>query len=174
MRQRRKKEQRRVLGLMIRRQSGFPEEYLDELARWEGFFNEEVHGARLTLFLEEGPAMKGEDTASVAPKPRPEPCFMFMNRFCEVCWMLHRTLPILQLRRRPFGKAWAWKWSVLDDSFRVMEKALADKGKRIAGVIIDVMNAKFPFGPQTVFEDGQQAHLGTEGTSPTEEEVGTD
>ncbi|GAF70536.1 unnamed protein product [marine sediment metagenome] len=63
---------------MIRRRSGFPQERLDELTRWEGFFNEEVHGARLTLFLEQGPAMEGQYTASLLPKPRYGQCVMFM------------------------------------------------------------------------------------------------
>ena len=162
-----------MLELMIRKQSGLAQDYLDELARWEGFFNEEVHGARLTMFVEEGPAIKGEDTCSVAPKPRPEPCFMFMNRFSEVCWMLHRTLPILQLRDRPFREPWAQNWSILDDSFLSMEKELADIGKRIASVIIELIKAKFPFGPQTVFEDSEQATSGVARPSPTAEGSGT-
>ncbi|GAF70533.1 unnamed protein product [marine sediment metagenome] len=71
--------------------------------------------------------------------------------------MLHRTLPIMQLRERRFGDQWAERWSILDDSFLIMEQALADKGKQIASVLIEVVQRKFPFAPDCVFEDSQQA-----------------
>jgi hypothetical protein len=70
------------------------------------------------------------------------------------------------LRDRPFQEPWGDKWRVLDDSFLFMEKALADLGKRIGSVIIDLMAAKLPFGPETVFEDSKRTASTVTGDCP--------
>jgi len=152
VRKRRMKEERRLLGLMIRKDSGFSEDQLRELGQWEEFFHQEVHGAMLTQVLEHGPAAQGKDTVSVAPKPRERSCAMFINRFDEVAWMLHRTLPILQLSYRPFGDNWQKKWRLLDENFYAIEQSLADMGKKIGTVFIDLINKKFAFTPEHNFD----------------------
>ena len=48
----RKKEEFRVLNLMIRTKSGLDEAIRFELQKWENFFHEEVHGSKLTYFTE--------------------------------------------------------------------------------------------------------------------------
>ncbi len=165
IRKNRMSEERRLLGLMIRKDSGLTEDQLFELGRWEGFFHQEVHGGNLTQVLEHGPAIRGEDTTSVAPKPREKACAMFINRFCEIGWMLHRTLPILQLSYRQFDEEWRKKWHLLDQNFLTMEQSLADMGKNIGSVFIEFMNVKFAFTPDHNFdtyvkqpEDSQQSH----------------
>ncbi len=148
----RKKEEKRVLCLMIREKSGLAPEQLMQLHRWETFFNLEVHGARLTQALEHGPALRGEDTLSLAPKRRQASCAMFMNRFSEVAWMLHRTLPILQLSTRRFDAAWGRKWQLLDDNFLSMVQSLADLGKPFGNVFVAFVSQKFPFEPEVCFD----------------------
>ncbi|MCH7225119.1 hypothetical protein [Haloferula sp. A504] len=145
-------EERRVLGLMIRAESGIPSDDLDELRIWESFFNMEVHGALLTQVLEHGPTVLGRDTMSVAPKPRNDSIGMFMNRMCEVAWMLHRTLPILQLSDRRFDSSWEQKWTLLDENFLAMEQSLADLGKEIGNVLIRFIEEKLPFDHQACFD----------------------
>lgn len=152
IRQKRKQEEKRLLGLMIRATSGLPPEHIELLERWESYFHEEVHGAHLTQVFEHGPAITGEDTTSVAPKPREKSCAMFINRFCEIAWMLHRTLPIMQLTYRPFGAHWNHKWHLLDENFRVMEGSLAEMGKKIGEVFIAFVDTKFPFTPVCFFD----------------------
>ena len=147
----RKTEERRVLDIMIRNKSGLDPVHLNHLSQWEAMFNDEVHGARLTMTLEHGPAAKGEDTTTIAPKFREKACGMFMNRFSEVCWMLHRTLPFLQLPHQPFNDKWADKWHILDDSFRFMEQSLADAQRDIAKAIIAIIEKKYPFSPCSYF-----------------------
>jgi hypothetical protein len=150
-RKNRKKEERRVFGPMIRKESGLPLDYIAELETWQGLFHEEVHGAGLTQALDHGPAIKGEDTISVAPKPSHLSCAMFINRFCEVGWMLHRTLPAMQLSYRLFGPSWDRKWHLIDENFEAAEEFLRDMGKRIGGVFIEFINIKFPFSPNSSF-----------------------
>jgi len=157
----RMKEERRVLNAIVRKESGLSEKQKDELRIWADFFHQEVHGAQLTQFLEHGPAMRGEDTTSVAPKPREDSCAMFMNRFSEVAWMLHRTLPILQLSNRTFDETWNQKWFLLDQNFKKNEECLQDMGKKIAGVFLEFIEIKFPFGPHFTFD----AHVRSEGHS---------
>lgn len=162
IRKNRKKEEFRVLNFMIRKNSGFPPEHLAELRRWESLFHEEVHGARLTLAFEHGPAAKGEDTTSIAPKPRINSIAMFVNRYCEVCWMLHRTLPILQLSRNLFDKGWQYRWNLLDKNFKlVVDEALVRPGKKLGIALIHLMDTKFAFSPAdsfetTIIKDSQQ------------------
>lgn len=147
----RKTEERRVLDIMIRNKSGLDPIHLNRLSQWETMFNDEVHGARLTMALEHGPAAKGEDTTTIAPKFRERSCGMFMNRFSEVCWMLHRTLPFLQLSYKPFNDIWVNKWHILDDSFLYMEQSLANAQKDIAKAIISMIEKKFPFSQHSYY-----------------------
>lgn len=153
IRKKRKKEEMRVLNLMIRKGSGLPTEHLDNLKFWEGLFNEEVHGARLTQHFEHGPAVKGEETITIAPKPHQRSIAMFINRFCEICWMLHRTLPILQLKRNPFDEDWQYKWKLLDNNFKAtLEEGLIKHGKKLGDSLKLLMNVKFAFGPSDSFD----------------------
>jgi hypothetical protein len=152
IRKNRMQEEKRILGLMLRKSSGLADTDIAKLEKWENYFHEEVHGAFLTQVLEHGPAIRGEDTISVAPKPHECSCFMFMNRFCEVAWMLHRTLPIMQLSTHRFGSEWADKWKLIDDNFFVLEKSIAEMGKSIGDIFIRFMEMKFPFDSETCFD----------------------
>jgi hypothetical protein len=145
IRKRRQKEEQRIRDLMIRGKSGLTSEILGELKRWESFFNVEIHGALLTQALEQ------ENTVSVAPKPRDVPCNMFIHRFFEVSWMIHRTLPIMQLSNQRFTDEWATRWQLLDDNFRRMEESLAQDGREIGTAFTAFIDVKFPFDPSCCF-----------------------
>jgi len=148
VRSNRMKEEKRVLNLMIRKHSRLPKEDLSELARWESVFNLEIHGGFLTQWLDHGPGMRGNDGVSLGPELRTESLAMYMNRFCEVAWMLHRTLPILQLSDRRFDQKWVQTWRLLDENFYAMEyHTLAEANKRVREAIIRFMRLKFSFAP---------------------------
>jgi hypothetical protein len=148
----RKKEEKRILDLMLRENSGLPLDHRAQLKEWEEDFHSEVHGAFLTQVLEHGPAILGEDTTSVAPQPREKSCVMFMSAFVEVGWLLHRTLPILQLSHQRFDDRWVGKWRLLDVNFLVMKRSQAEKGDPFSDVFINFVATKFPFGPEVCFD----------------------
>jgi hypothetical protein len=97
-------EERRLLKLMIRENARLSEKQRLGLERWENFFNMETHNALLTQALE-----ILDRPVSVAPNPSEDSCSMFINRFCEIQWMLHRTLPFLQSNTKMFGQEWIEK-----------------------------------------------------------------
>ena len=143
---RRKKEEYKILKHMIREHSGFDSETLKELKLWENMFHEEVHGSRMTFFIELGKWRKGEPL-SIGPLPVKQAYGMYMNRAAEIGWLITRILPLLQITPEAFPKTWCEKWYVLDDSFRIMVKGLEDMGKKIATAFICFVDTKFPFTP---------------------------
>lgn len=72
-----------------------------------------------------------------------------MNRFCEVCWLILRTFPALQLEKGGFGEEWANKWGLLDESFRFAVDALQKQNKQIAAAITELIEKSFGFTPKT-------------------------
>lgn len=141
----RMREERRVFDLIIGKNSGLSAEARDEIARWERLFHQEVHGSKLSYFIELGEITRGERPLSVAPVPDDRSIAMYMNRVVEVGWMFTRLFPYLQPAEGAFGEDWLKKQAILDDSFRVSEQALARLKKKIADVLIDVVDAKFSF-----------------------------
>ena len=146
------KEERRILNLMLRGKSGLDKADISQLKKWESFFHKEVHGGMLTQVFEYGDAMRGEDTLSIAPKPKEASVNMLMNRFSEVGWMLHRTLPIMQLSSRKFDSVWREKWKLLDQNFRLVSQGLADMEKDIGSTFIRFIDVKFPFNEEACFK----------------------
>ncbi len=143
----RKKTENAAMAKMIGPQSGLSEKVRTELRKWTEFFHVEVHGLRITSAFEDHAWMEGRELLSSCPKPNKDTMAMYMNRFCEVCWMLLRTLPLLQLDAQSFGQKWTHKWRVLDDSFYFVVEDLKTQGKKIAEAIIELMKSKFAFPP---------------------------
>lgn len=155
IREQRKKEEHVVLNQMLRSKSGLSKEHVTEIRQWEQLFHEEVHGSRFTYFMEGGPWLKGERNLLLGPLPKDSTISMYINRSNEICWMLLRTLPFLQLKPGAFGKDWARKWVILDDSFRFAEESLGKMNKKIAWAVIELIEQKFRFSPEeTYFEIG--------------------
>ena len=152
MRRNSMKEENKILGLMLRKKAGLAPEDIAQLQKWESFFNKEVHGATLTQAFEHGPALQGEGGISVAPIPNKDSIGMFMNRFTEVAWMLHRTLPMLQLSSQRFDSEWMGKWKLLDQNFHEMVKGTAELEREFFYTIIRFVNTKFPFNEETCYD----------------------
>ncbi len=147
------KEERRVLELMIRTESGLSESTLEWLRRWEALFHREVHGATLTWAAMLGPWVKGEPL-TLGPKLEERAGSAYTNRACEVSWMWLRLLPYLQLAPEAYGQAWSRKWRILDESFDFMESDLRDIGKHeIVDAVLELMREKFPFDPTCAYVD---------------------
>ncbi len=139
-----KKEERRLLDLIIRNKSGLDQQTRKELGIWEKMFNYEIHGAKLSFFTELGDwAIKG-NSLSIGPTPKIGPLCMYMNRICEVGWLVTRLLPYLQPVANAFGKGWQKRWEILDDSFLYMQQGLG-RTKKIGDAFITFVNHKFRF-----------------------------
>ena len=150
VRKRRMKEERRVLGMMLRTPaSGLNISVRKELRTWEDLFNMEVHGSLGSLALEGIPWMLGQPVSPLLHSCFLEkPMLTFTNRACEVGWMILRLLPLLQVTPGQFGTDWAEKWKILNQSFRFFSLGLAAEGKPVGAAIVELLDQKFNFSPE--------------------------
>ncbi|MBI5450122.1 MAG: hypothetical protein HY940_02080 [Gammaproteobacteria bacterium] len=131
--------------------SGLTQETRDELTKWDALFDFEVHGARLSLAGAQG-WMKGQEPLPVLPRFEEMQFAMFLNRYCEVGWMVHRLTPAIQPPGAPLPASWMEKWRVLDDSFEITVHSLTQQlGKNIGAAIVELVKTKFPFNEQSAF-----------------------
>jgi hypothetical protein len=141
----RKEEEFKVLNKMIRKDSGLDQDVINELHFWEQFFNEEVHGSKLSYFSDGGEWIMGKRQLSIGPVPVERANAMYMNRSSEIGWLITRIFPLLQLEPLCFGNTWANKLSILDDSFRIMIMGLENLKKKIATAFMTFVDKKFSF-----------------------------
>jgi hypothetical protein len=147
----RKKTEHEVNLRMSGATSGLTQSTIDELALWDRLFDFEVHGGRLS-FANAQDFMKGKDSLPVHPQFRQTSFAMFMNRYCEIGWMAHRLIPLIQPPGVPFDNLWKEKWRVIDESFALASASLSkETGKPIGAAIVEYVNAKFPFNADTEF-----------------------
>ena len=152
-RRRRANTERTIIRRTIGGESGFPEEVIDELKGWTQLFHMEVHGSRLTRASEFREYYIGKAQLPLEPAWRELPMAMFLNRFTEAAWLVHRCLPQMQLVTKGFGETWASRWRVLDDSMREDVASTWRTGKPIFGAITFLVEAKFDFSPSDFFTD---------------------
>ena len=95
--------------------------------------------------------MRGSGPLHLLPRYEESAWVLYMCRFTEIAWMLHRLLPTLQPIDHPFGDAWAHKWRVLDQSFAECVSGLSEQlGKPIGNAHVELVEMKFPFSPDRV------------------------
>lgn len=140
-----------VRKLMTGDQSGLTKATITELDQWDALFDLETHGARLSA-TQAMRWMKGQDALPVLPRFEETAFAMFMNRYTEVSWMLHRLVPLLQPPDAPLSYTWVEKWLILDDSFEQTVHSLTTQlGKSIGGAIVELVKTKFPFSAESRF-----------------------
>jgi hypothetical protein len=147
----RKKAEFEARKKMTGKDSGLSDETVAELEKWDGLFDAETHGSRLskTHAME---WMKGVGPLQVLPLYDEDMFAVFLNRYCEVGWMLHRLVPLAQPHNTLLDQNWADKWHVIDESFEQMVDSLTHQlGKRIGRVIVEFVKSKFPFSPSSAF-----------------------
>jgi hypothetical protein len=147
----RKKTEQEVSQLMSGAKSGLSQSTIDELAHWDQMFDFEVHGGRLS-FANAQDFMKGQGSLPVHPEFSQRAFAMFMNRYCEIAWMTHRLIPLIQPPGVPLDKQWKEKWRVIDENFSLVSNALTkDIGKPIGAAIVEYVTIKFPFSADSEF-----------------------
>jgi hypothetical protein len=151
MKRLRKKAEIEVRKQMTGDQSGLSPKTLGELGIWDALFDFEVHGGRLTLAASMG-WLQGREPMPIVPKFEEKHFTMFLNRYCEIAWMLHRLIPAMQPPEIPLPAEWAEKWRILDESFEATSDALTEQvGKAIGAAIVELVKTKFPFNANSVF-----------------------
>jgi hypothetical protein len=147
----RKKTEYAVRRTMTGNESGLPAETIAELVKWDAMFDYETHGGRLSA-THAMDWMKGQGTLPVLPKFNENAFAMFMNRFGEIAWMLHRLIPVLQPPDAPLPDEWTEKWQILDESFEQSVHSLTEQlGKAIGGAVVTFVKSKFPFNASSLF-----------------------
>jgi nucleotidyltransferase/DNA polymerase involved in DNA repair len=131
--------------------SGLSQNTINELAIWDHMFDNEVHGAHLSL-AHNLSWLTGDEPLAILPTFSVRSFAMFMNRYCEIAWMTHRLLPMIQLPEASFGSLWKNKWRIVDESFECMVNSLTEQlGKKIGAVIVEFVQQKFPFNEESIF-----------------------
>ena len=147
----RKDEEFKVRKLMTGSDSGLSAAVTSELAKLNDLFDMEVHGGRLSL-AEAMDFMKGTGPLPVLPQFAPMTFALFMNRFNEVGWAVHRLLPAIQPPGVPMPKEWADRWTLVDESFEIAVRSLSNElGKNVGDAYAEFINVKFPFNAASVF-----------------------
>lgn len=145
---RRIQEDKKIWRLLLRKDSGLPDEVIKELFIWERMFHEEVHGSKFSLGADVMRWSRGQGEPSIGPTlpaPNNTSWSNYMNRATEVGWLIVRLLPYLQPVENAFGQDWHRKREILDDSFRYAERELSNLGKQIGAAFIKFVDEKFSF-----------------------------
>jgi hypothetical protein len=150
-RQLRKRTEIAAREQMTGSQSGLTDQALSEIGVWDSLFDLETHGARLSS-THAVPWMKKEGPLAVLPRFEEMAWALYMNRYIEVSWMLHRIIPTIQPPGVPFSERWRNKWDILDLSFRESVSALTEQmHKPIGAALVELVDKKFPFNSQSRF-----------------------
>jgi len=143
------KEEKAVREQMIGKKSGLSENTLHNLKLWNDLFDLEVHGSKFSL----GTAMgwiQGNEPLPVYPEYNAMTSTMFANRVCEIAWIAHRVLPLLQHSAMMFPAEWEKKWKMLDFWFEEMIRFLAaQQDIKLGTAILELVLAKFPFSAKS-------------------------
>lgn len=151
MRKAREGEQRRLLKLMIGTESGLDSDTILWLRRWRSLYNLQVHGSRLASASEFGDWLRGKEPLSIGPLPKDDSITIYINSAPEICWMILRILPFLQLSPDAFGTSWAKRWTVLDESFDVYQAAFEALGKPMGTAVRRFIERRFTLKPHDYY-----------------------
>lgn len=143
--------ERQVREYMTGPNSKLTPETIAELDKLNDMFDWETHGGKLSHTMAKG-WMQGKDVLPILPKFDQMSFALFMNRFAEAGWMLHRLVPAMQLPVAPLPDGWREKWQILDASFEQMVDSITKElGKPVGAAVVEFVKAKFPFDSKAVF-----------------------
>jgi len=148
-----KNVEREIFKKISGSESSLSDQVISQIRHWDDMFDYEIHSLRFSS-LEAVDWLKGDGGLPILPTFSLDGATMYVNRYAEVAWMLHRLLPLLQLRPFSLSKNWAEKWQALDSSFMNFSKSMANIGKPIGLAIIELVTKKFPFDANSHFPVG--------------------
>ena len=143
--------ERDVRKKMTGKESGLSENTITKLRLWDALFDFEVHGAKLSFATAIG-WVQGNAPLHVYPKYQVDAVSMYSNRLCEVAWMAHRLLPLLQHSALRFPPDWGANWRMVDGRFEDQVRHFAGQQHEKVGLaIIELVSAKFPFSGNSLY-----------------------
>lgn len=152
-RKQRRKEEEAVRLVMTGKTSELSSETLDELAAWDVLFDHETHGGVLTR-AHTTDWLRGSKPLSLVPEFSENIFALFVNRYCEISWMTHRLLPLIQPQGLPFAQPWKDKWASMDKCYQSIVESLSTQlNKKIGRAIVELVNSKFPFNENSTYWD---------------------
>jgi len=150
----RMKTEDKMVRHLIGKQSGLSQTSQDELIEWNRMFNWEAHRGLFTMFQASHKVIETTKFDMVlGPSPDETLETMYTNTCMSIGWMILRLLPYMRRAETPKDAEWNKKWKLLDDSYRMMLDSLAKMGKKIAPAIIELVDKKFAFDPETYYSE---------------------
>jgi hypothetical protein len=147
----RKKTEQGVRRKMTGQDSGMSAETIKNLKLWNDIFDSEVHGARFSHSIALG-WIQGKERLPVHPEYRVQFAALYGNRLCEIAWVAHRLLPLLQHSAFRFPREWVDKWRILDSRFEQQLLFLAGQQEiKLSLAIIEFVKTKLPFNESTLY-----------------------
>ena len=152
MKKLRKETEYEVQRQMTGSKSGLTQVALEQLAKIDKLYDYEVHGARLSFSASQD-WLRGQASLPVVTKYNERHSAMFMNRYSENCWLIHRLLPLMQPTNvAHLNDEWKKKWRIIDDSFSTMVFSLTEQfGKPVGAAVVEFVQTKFPFNADSHF-----------------------
>jgi hypothetical protein len=147
----RKSEEQAVRHRMDGQGSSLGAQTIAHLKALDDLYDTETHGARLSAAQSAG-WLKGTEPLPVSPVFSEFKASIFINRFCEVGWMVHRLIPLIQPPGIMFAPEWSSAWRVIDESFEITVTSLTKSlGKPVGAAVCEFVRAKFPFSDTSTF-----------------------
>jgi hypothetical protein len=136
MRKNRMAVERQVRTKMDGAESGLPSELRDHLKMMDRMYDMETHGGRVSTAYNKD-WLLGSAPLSVVPVFKEDAAALFINRYLESAWLVHRLLPLIQLPGTSLPKEWGSKWRVVD-AVPLTGKALLQGDMRVRSDQISV------------------------------------
>lgn len=147
----RKNNEYEMKRLMMGTKSGLAPDTVEQLGKIDEMFDFETHGAKLSL-TGSMDFMKGNAPLPILPRYEEKVSGLFMNRYCEVAWMMHKLVPMIQPPEMSLGQDWKSKWIVVDESFRYIVESLTRENQLpIGDALVEFIDKKFPFNESSTF-----------------------
>jgi len=135
----------RIRQEFIGKSSGLSPDDQTLLIKWDDLFHLEVHNGLLSFAQEIIALVNEQKPPSIGPSTDPYAYSAFVNRSCEMGWMIVKLLPFLQPSESAFGSEWGTKRAVLDNSLRYMMERFSETGNTMAKSFIAMIEKKFRF-----------------------------
>jgi hypothetical protein len=141
----RKGAEQKVLQKLL---SSLSQSSIVTIRHWTEIMHLEVHGSRATSAWTDLEYLSGRGMISLVPLKDNLYASCYCNSAYMVFWLLHRTLPVLQLKPGSFGKEWAEKWHVLDASFRAFVQSFVKDNPKLPAALEELTAKVFAFSPE--------------------------
>lgn len=141
----RKRIEADVNARMYGERCGLSDRAREQLRKLNSLYDDETHGQRLSR-TQASQWLAGQGPMFLLPNYDEMNYALFMNRFSEVSWMVHRLLPLLRIAGSEWPHRWQERWKTLDMCFcQTLASMTRQLKKPIGAAVVEFVAAKFPF-----------------------------